>query len=546
MMPHDWNTDEIIEYFTLLPSEIQFLGSNASHNHLGKALLLKFFQYAGRFPEDAAELPTAAIEYVAQQLGLPQEIINQYKWKGRSIKEHRREIRERLGFQPTTLADQAKMRLCLMREVMPQEHRPIYLEQLVYQRWRQSHVEPPSRKQVERLIASAIHNYEQAFFNQTAARLSENVRANLRELIYQKTDLMTDINLDEGDEDDPQHYPLHDLKSGAGQAKVENIKQVAARLKRLQEVGLPADLFADIPLRFLRQYQQQTAVEAISHLQRREKEQDEKPKTYTLLAAFCWVRQREITDQLVDLFIRVLKDIRLRAEKREEKRLLTDFIRVGGKQQLLFRLVNAMWDNPDGVIREVLYPVVGRERLRALVEEAKNKGTYRQSVQLRISGSYTHHYRQILPPLLAVLTFRSNNEQYQPLIEALAIVTAYLEEQNPFYPEDQAVPMEDVIQKQWQNWIYLLDGKGQRRIRRVRYELCVLQSLRDKLRCKEIWVEGADRYRNPDEDVPADFSAKRADYYEALALPLTGEEFVQRLKTQLAESLQMLNDGSSS
>src|SRR5690606_19606542 len=123
-------------------------GSDAAYNQIGKALLLKFFQYAGRFPEEVAELPTTAIEYAAQQLGLPQEIINQYKWKGRSIKTHRREIRERLGFQPTTLADQAKTRLWLMQEVMPQEHRPIYLEQLAYQRWRQSHVEPPSRKQV--------------------------------------------------------------------------------------------------------------------------------------------------------------------------------------------------------------------------------------------------------------------------------------------------------------------------------------------------------------------------------------------------------------
>lgn len=176
-----------------------------------------------------------------------------------------------------------------------------------------------------------------------------------------------------------------------------------------------------------------------------------------MLAAFCWVRQREITDQLVELFIRVLKDIRLRAEHREERQLLANFIRVGGKQQLLFRLAEAMWDNPDGIIREVLFPVVGEERLEALVQEAKSNGSYRQSVQTRISGSYTYHYRRMLPPLLEVLTFRSNNAQYKPLIEALAVVAIYLEEKDPFYPEDEVVPMDDVIQKQWQNWIYRQD-----------------------------------------------------------------------------------------
>jgi len=37
---------------------------------------------------------------------------------------------------------------------------------------------------------------------------------------------------------------------------------------------------------------------------------------------------------------------------------------------------------------------------------------------------------------------------------------------------------------------------------RLKYELCVLQVLRGRLRCKEIWVVGANRYRNPDEDLP--------------------------------------------
>jgi len=55
---------------------------------------------------------------------------------------------------------------------------------------------------------------------------------------------------------------------------------------------------------------------------------------------------------------------------------------------------------------------------------------------------------------------------------------------------------------------------------RLKYELCVLQALRERLRCKEIWVVGANRYRNPDEDLPANFEAQRKDYYAALSLPL--------------------------
>lgn len=50
-MKRNWSMDEIIEHFTLLPTELQSLGMKDPHNQFGKALLLKFFQYEGRFPE---------------------------------------------------------------------------------------------------------------------------------------------------------------------------------------------------------------------------------------------------------------------------------------------------------------------------------------------------------------------------------------------------------------------------------------------------------------------------------------------------------------
>lgn len=67
--------------------------------------------------------------------------------------------------------------------------------------------------------------------------------------------------------------------------------------------------------------------------------------------------------------------------------------------------------------------------------------------------------------------------------------------------------------------------------------------LREQLRCKEIWVVGADRYRNPDEDVPADFESRRAVYYAALGLPRDADVFVDRLRTEMQDALHTLNAG---
>jgi hypothetical protein len=48
------------------------------------------------------------------------------------------------------------------------------------------------------------------------------------------------------------------------------------------------------------------------------------------------------------------------------------------------------------------------------------------------------------------------------------------------------------------------------------------------LRAREIWVEGANRYRNPDNDLSTDWSTKRDTYYEALHRTTDADEFILR------------------
>ena len=43
--------------------------------------------------------------------------------------------------------------------------------------------------------------------------------------------------------------------------------------------------------------------------------------------------------------------------------------------------------------------------------------------------------------------------------------------------------------------LHRTDRRGDARVQRTGYECGVFQMLRDKLRCKEIWVAGADRWR---------------------------------------------------
>jgi len=84
---------------------------------------------------------------------------------------------------------------------------------------------------------------------------------------------------------------------------------------------------------------------------------------------------------------------------------------------------------------------------------------------------------------------------------------------------------------------------GQDRVHRINYEICVLRALRKRLRAKEIWVDGADRYRNPEHDLPTDFAAKRDHYYQQLQMPRDAEVFINHLQTTLRQWLTTLNGG---
>ncbi|TAN40113.1 MAG: hypothetical protein EPN24_04815 [Candidatus Methanoperedens sp.] len=62
---------------------------------------------------------------------------------------------------------------------------------------------------------------------------------------------------------------------------------------------------------------------------------------------------------------------------------------------------------------------------------------------------------------------------------------------------------------------------------------CVLQALQEKVRVREIWVEGANRYHDPDDDLPTDFSQKRDVYYDALHQPIETEQFIDKVSLLL-------------
>ena len=76
-MKRNWEVDELIEQFTLLKSEMTLLGNKTGSTRLGFAVLLKFFQSEGRFPEHQQEVPSVVVNQISKQVGVPTELFLQ-------------------------------------------------------------------------------------------------------------------------------------------------------------------------------------------------------------------------------------------------------------------------------------------------------------------------------------------------------------------------------------------------------------------------------------------------------------------------------------
>ncbi|MEV4019522.1 hypothetical protein AB0J35_54460 [Nonomuraea angiospora] len=93
--------------------------------------------------------------------------------------------------------------------------------------------------------------------------------------------------------------------------------------------------------------------------------------------------------------------------------------------------------------------------------------------------------------------------------------------------------MEGIVPAELVELMYRADSTKRQRILRTVYECGIFQTLREKLRCKEIWVVGADRWRDPDDDLP-----RFAEFGVVLGPP--PQAFVDQLRGEMDAELSAL------
>ena len=60
-------------------------------------------------------------------------------------------------------------------------------------------------------------------------------------------------------------------------------------------------------------------------------------------------------------------------------------------------------------------------------------------------ASFANHYRRMIPQLLKLLEFRSNNDLHRPVIEALEFLKKYAHSKTRYYDSSEEIPIDGVL-----------------------------------------------------------------------------------------------------
>jgi hypothetical protein len=446
-----WSVDELVAHFTIQADDLSLLANKTGVTRLGFAVLLKFFQWEGRFPHYRYEAPSAVTDFIANQLGLPADLLKSYEWTGRTIEYHRAQIREALGFRPATVEDAERLGAWLVEHAGGENTDEESLNEALRERCREERIEPPGPRRVDRIVRSALRRFHEQVCEALTSRLSVGVRQQLDALLEPA---------EEGEGEGLSRYPMWRLKRDSDAASLESVGAEVAKLREIRALGLPPDLLNPIHPRVALRLSRRAATESARELRRHPPH-----VRHALLAVFCSLREQQITDTLVELLLQTVHRIGSRAEHRVEKRWIADFKRVRGKHGLLFRVAEAALAEPDGIVREVVFPVVSEEMLRDVVREAKHSdGSFTKEVRFVMRSSYGRHYRRMLPALLDALEFHSNNAAHQPVVEAVELLRRYAGSRARYFDEAEEVPLAGVVPRDWERFVVKQTKAGVERV----------------------------------------------------------------------------------
>lgn len=510
-------TDSTMNEFDLTEEEVGFIKTRHSSKQLTFALLFKYYQKSHQFIGDLTKVPAYLVSQVAKQLGIP-PVIGEVS--SRTYDNYFSLIRKYLKTSFSRKTHYKDLEIWIKDELLPThylDHADIRNYAIQYLRERG--IESFKEKTMDRVILDATNAFENQSFEKFKETLSPEDEAQLNGLLLPYREGLSWLGW---------------INKKINNPSLDSMLELMEQLSILNRFHFDLSSIQKVPRKRIIHYS-----DAFTRLNPSDLKQMFDNRRCAHLFMYCHIRKEEIIDKTIDMFNRIIRNVIHKSEKRVVRKLVNDVKKVYSKDTILFHIAEVCLDQPDGTIRDKIFPLIGQDKLRNIIDEYRKKGPkYQRLLHQQIRSSYASYYRRMVQPLLENVVFRSNNSGYQPILKALTLIKKYFDSNKTHFPESEDIPM-DFLPDKWRKCIVDPDtGK----IRRICYEVYVLKKLADRIRCREIWIEESFKHRNPDEDLPDNFEENRESYFNELSLPLDADVFIDQLKQKLTEALSTFND----
>lgn len=516
--------------YQLTSDDLQLIMSKqGERSQLLFAVMLQYYKIKLFFPTQHDVLVSYLSSTLAKEINTELCYFHEFESNHRTARRFRQLIREHLGYREATNADGYAFINWLENDLlpkMPQEHE---LQLAIKSYYNLVKIEPFSEKQQQRYLDHARNRLEATLFDTIFKYLQSKERDFIDTLLNQA------VTEENNPKNRSKEINLNTLKKGIPGAKLKHVQFALEKFKAIQTLVLPSDMIAGFNRKFLLKYYERISAYSPSHI----KELDEHSK-YATMTIFCHIRSELLADNLSDLFIKLVKKIKNSSETYVDKTAVNEIKRVQGKFDILFQITDVAIENPEGIIKDTIYPIIDPETLKQLKVDLSQRGHwYQKQVRTKMRSLYSHGSRTELLDLLTHLPIDASEPENGIMLDAIQFILKHRHSPDDVYKKTP--PLKHVIPDNWLDFV--IDNKTESTVfvNKFNYEMVVCNEIRRKLAYKGLWVNGSYRYRDPQKDLPKDFEENKEAYYKKLGLPTNPKDFTKLLKGELSQALTSLN-----
>ncbi|TAV02069.1 Tn3 family transposase [Rhizobium ruizarguesonis] len=506
--------DTLIRHWSLDDDDRRLIETRRHDDtRLGLALQLCALRYPGRLIQRGEVIPSVALSFLAEQLGIDPEALSTFARRAATRYEQLAILRQHYGFTELSHPLRADL-LAFARGIAIAATKDKFVVATLADEMRRRRIVIPGITVLERLAGQACTEAEEALYADVAGRLAPDLIIRMEALL--------------GAGRRAKQSGISWLREPPGKAGVSAMRGLIDRLEAVRHAGIPNDVLQAIPAHRVRRMAQEGR-----RLTAQNFEQMRPGRRHATLAAFLLEMEIALTDAAIGMFETLIGKSFRQAEATRDKQLLESASSATSALDFFANFGEAITAQRESGLSldEAVTTVTSWEELIQATASAKAVKRPRSEDDLitYLSAQYVR-IRRFVTPFLASFTFEGNRRNAH-FIEAIVRMETAWRKGSRSAEQPWVRKALLLANARWRKKIVGADGAIDRKM----LELFLIVELKNRIAAGDIWIRGSRAYRALDEHMISQqtFAVIKAEARIPVAIPIDVETYL----TQKAEAL---------